>query len=413
MKGFSQVTLINEETKAVRLFMWLFYLIFTLYDLFYYYLLPLNAGSTPGLPQGGLGFGYYLAIIGLLPAAVYFFKTGSPFKVKYLYFIGFVLIDFTNSMMIYFGESKEFQTGNAVELFFIIFAPLFVNKRYFWIVTGGMVSKYLVAGFLLSSQKVMVPIVLLVIFSSVSYVLLNRFFSYIQSLTTVFQELRQTEKLAAVGQMASVVGHEVRNPLSALKGFTQLQMERHPEDRDRYQIMIEEIDRINLIADDLMFLSKPRQPVFEKVDLNSLFSYVISIMKEQASNQNIKFAAEDLANIPKVECDEKLMKQVFINLVKNAIESMPDGGTITIFAEMLQGQRVLIRVKDEGCGIMAENIDRVGDPFYTTKSDGTGLGLMVTNQIIEEHDGSIAFDSEVGKGTAVNINIPLSQKKIK
>lgn len=411
MKGFSQLTLINEETKAVRLFMWLFYLIFTLYDLFYYYLLPLNTGGAPGIPQGGLGFGYYMAIIGLLPAAVYFLKTDSPFKVKYLYFIGFILIDFTNSMMIYFGESKEFQTGNAVELFFILFAPLFVNKRYFWIIAGGMVSKYLVLGFLLGSQRVMVPIVLLIIFSSVSYVLLNRFYSYIQSLTNVFQELRQTEKLAAVGQMASVVGHEVRNPLSALKGFTQLQMERHPEDRGRYQIMIEEIDRINLIADDLMFLSKPRQPMFKKVDLNSLISYVISIMKEQASNQNIQFETKDLANIPKVECDEKLMKQVFINLVKNAIESMPDGGAISISARMLHGQQVLIRVKDEGCGIVAENIGRIGAPFYTTKSDGTGLGLMVTNQIIEEHDGSIAFDSEVGKGTAVKVTIPLIQKK--
>jgi signal transduction histidine kinase len=188
-------------------------------------------------------------------------------------------------------------------------------------------------------------------------------------------------------------------------------MERHPEDRGRYQIMIEEIDRINLIADDLMFLSKPRQPMFEKVDLNSLISYVISIMKEQASNQNIQFETKDLANIPKVECDEKLMKQVFINLVKNAIESMPNGGAISISARMLHGQQVLIRVKDEGCGIVAENIGRIGDPFYTTKSDGTGLGLMVTNQIIEEHDGSIAFDSEVGKGTAVKVTIPLIQKK--
>ncbi|GLB60007.1 ATP-binding protein [Cytobacillus sp. NCCP-133] len=410
MKGFSQLTLVNEETKAVRLFMWLFYLIFTLYDLFYYYLLPLNAGGTSGLPNGGLGIGYYLILIGLLPIAVYFFKTGSPFKVKYLFFTSFVLTDFINSMLIYLGESKEFQTGNAVELFFIIFAPLFVNKRYFWIVTGGLVGKYLLTGWLLSSQKVMVPIVLLIIFSTVSYLLVNRFYSYIESLTKVFQELRQTEKLAAVGQMASVVGHEVRNPLSSLKGFTQLQMERHPEDRDRYQIMIEEIERINLIADDLMFLSRPRQPVFEPLELDFLVGYVISIMKEQGSNHNVKITAEDLANFPKVECDEKLMKQVLINLVKNAIESMPDGGTITISAKMLQGQRVLIRVKDEGCGIMAENINRVGAPFYTTKPDGTGLGLMVTSQIVEEHGGEIEFESEVGKGTAVSLTIPLIQK---
>ncbi len=410
MKGYSQLTLINEETKAVRLFIWLFYLIFTLYDLFYYFLFPLNTGGTPGLPQGGLGIGYYLIMMGFLPAAVYFIKTGSPFKVKYMYFIGFFLTDFLNNMLIYLGEAKEFQTGNAVELFFILFAPLFVNKRYFWIVTGGTVGKYLLAGLVLSSQKVMVPIVLVIIFSSVSYLLVNRFYSYIDSLTAIFHELRKTEKLAAVGQMASVVGHEVRNPLSALKGFTQLQMERHPEDGDRYQIMIDEIERINLIADDLMFLSKPRQLDFEEIDLNSLVSYVISIMKGQASNQNVKIMTEGLANIQKVECDEKLMKQVFINLVKNAIESMPNGGMISISAKILHGQRVLIRVKDEGCGIMAENINRVGDPFYTTKPDGTGLGLMVTNQIIEEHGGNIEFESEVGKGTAVNISIPVSQK---
>ncbi|MDK7668714.1 ATP-binding protein [Cytobacillus oceanisediminis] len=409
MKGFNQQTLIKEETKAVKLFIWLFYIILTLYDLFYYYLLPLNTGGSTGLPKGGLGWGYYLAIIGLLPLALYLIRTKRPFQVKYLFFAGFFLIDFSNSMLIYFGESKELQSGSAVELLFIIFAPIFVNKRYFWIVTGGMIAKYLLAGLLLSSQKVMVPIVLMAIFSSVSYVLLNRFYSYIHSLTHVFQELRQTEKLAAVGQMASAVGHEVRNPLAALRGFTQLQMEKHPEDQDRYKIMIEEIDRINLIADDLMILSKPRLPLFKKVELNAVINYVISIIHEQAANQNIRVETENLEAVPKVQCDENMLKQSFINLIKNAMESMPEGGTILISAKVAEGDKVLISIKDEGCGIDAENMERVVDPFYTTKPDGTGLGLMVTKQIVDEHKAEITFESEKGIGTIVTLTIPIEQ----
>ncbi|MCM3090577.1 MULTISPECIES: ATP-binding protein [unclassified Cytobacillus] len=409
MKGFNQDTLIKEETKAITLFIWLFYIILALYDLFYYYVLPLNIGGNIGLPEGGLGWGYYLAIIGLLPIGIYFIRTKRPFLVKYLFFAGFSLIDFSSSMLIYFGESKEFQSGSAVELLFMIFAPIFVNKRYFWIVTGGMVAKYLLAGVFLSSQKVMVPIVLLIIFSSVSYVLLNRFYSYIHSLTHVFQELRQKEKLAAVGQMASAVGHEVRNPLAALRGFTQLQMEKHPEDRNRYKLMIEEIDRINLIADDLMILSKPRLPVFKSVELNAVIHYVLSIIKEQAASQNIRFETENLNSLPRVQCDEHMLKQAFINLIKNAMESMTVGGTILISANVEEGDQVLISIKDEGCGIDKDNLKRIADPFYTTKPDGTGLGLMVTKQIIEEHRAGILFESEVGKGTIVNLTIPIEQ----
>lgn len=409
MKGFNQDTLIKEETKAITLFIWLFYIILALYDLFYYYVLPLNIGGNIGLPEGGLGWGYYLAIIGLLPIGIYFIRTKRPFLVKYLFFAGFSLIDFSSSMLIYFGESKEFQSGSAVELLFMIFAPIFVNKRYFWIVTGGMVAKYLLAGVFLSSQKVMVPIVLLIIFSSVSYVLLNRFYSYIHSFTHVFQELRQKEKLAAVGQMASAVGHEVRNPLAALRGFTQLQMEKHPEDRNRYKLMIEEIDRINLIADDLMILSKPRLPVFKSVELNAVIHYVLSIIKEQAASQNIRFETENLNSLPRVQCDEHMLKQAFINLIKNAMESMTVGGTILISANVEEGDQVLISIKDEGCGIDKENLKRIADPFYTTKPDGTGLGLMVTKQIIEEHRAGILFESEVGKGTIVNLTIPIEQ----
>lgn len=409
MKGFNQDTLIKEETKAITLFIWLFYIILALYDLFYYYVLPLNIGGNIGLPEGGLGWGYYLAIIGLLPIGIYFIRTKRPFLVKYLFFAGFSLIDFSSSMLIYFGESKEFQSGSAVELLFMIFAPIFVNKRYFWIVTGGMVAKYLLAGVFLSSQKVMVPIVLLIIFSGVSYVLLNRFYSYIHSLTHVFQELRQKEKLAAVGQMASAVGHEVRNPLAALRGFTQLQMEKHPEDRNRYKLMIEEIDRINLIADDLMILSKPRLPVFKSVELNAVIHYVLSIIKEQAASQNIRFETENLNSLPRVQCDEHMLKQAFINLIKNAMESMTVGGTILISANVEEGDQVLISIKDEGCGIDKDNLKRIADPFYTTKPDGTGLGLMVTKQIIEEHRAGILFESEVGKGTIVNLTIPIEQ----
>ena len=209
----------------------------------------------------------------------------------------------------------------------------------------------------------------------VSYVFLIRFISYVKAINSMNDELRQKEKLAVIGQMAAAIGHEIRNPLASLKGFTQLQQERYPNTNDFYPIMIQEIDRINSIANDLMYLGKPKSTQFKKVNIEEIIAYTLSITQQQAERQQVTIETIMEGPLPPIDCDDKQLKQVFINLIKNAIEAMPDGGKIRINIKVLEGKRMLISVQDEGCGIEDENILNIGEPFFTTKKDGNGLGL--------------------------------------
>lgn len=410
-EGIRNPTLIFEEKKAIKLFLWLFNIIFLSYDLFYFYILPMYShNKTIGLPKSGLGIWLYIFILMLLPISIYFIKKGNPYIVKYLYILGYIFIDSINDLMIYLGTTKPFASGNIVEIIFFLFSPIFVNKKYFWTVTLGMLGKEIFIGIILQDLHVMAPIIIFLVITAIAFILINRFFSYINSLTTVYEELRQKEKLALIGQMAAAIGHEIRNPLSSLKGFTQLQNERYPNTNDYYPIMIQEIDRINTIVDDLMYLGKPRAIKFEKASIEEIIAYTLSITQQQAESQGVSVETIIEGPLPPLDCDSKQLKQVFINIIKNAIEAMQGGGGIKINVRILKNQEMYISIKDEGCGIADENISNLGEPFFTTKKDGTGLGLMVTNQIIKDHEGSFNIQSNLQNGTKVEVVLPISQK---
>jgi signal transduction histidine kinase len=256
-------------------------------------------------------------------------------------------------------------------------------------------------------------LVIYVILSAIAFVILIRFDSYIRSLTEVHEELRRKEKLAVVGQMAAAIGHEIRNPLSSLKGFTQLQQERYPNTNDFYPIMIEEIDRINSIVNDLMTLGKPKHIKFSEAIIEEIIAYTLSITQQQAERQGVIVETKMAGPLPPLDCDEKQLKQVFINLIKNAIESMPDGGKIKVSVMVLEGNKMIISIKDQGNGIDEETIHNLGEPFYTTKKDGTGLGLLVTNQIIKDHhNGDIKFEKSQDRGTIVTVILPIKQDSL-
>ncbi|MCQ6281503.1 ATP-binding protein [Bacillus sp. EB600] len=411
MKEEIRITkLVLEEKKAVKLFFWLFNIVFITYDLFSYFIFPKSLNREAGIPQGGLGYWFYLLIFLITPIGIYFLKRGNPYLVKYIFFFGYTLFDFLNSVLIYWGSNKPFANGSLVEIFLVLFSPLFINKKYFFLVSLGTIVKYGLLGLILKDTRVLVAILLVIIISAIAFVLLVRFISYIKAITSVHEELRQKEKLAVIGQMAAAIGHEIRNPLASLKGFTQLQQERYPNTNDFYPIMIQEIDRINSIANDLMYLGKPKSVQFTKVNIEEIIAYTLSITQQQAERQQIIIETIMEGPLPPIDCDDKQLKQVFINLIKNAIEAMPDGGKIRINIKVLEGKRMLTSVQDEGCGIEDEHILNLGEPFYTTKKDGNGLGLMVTNQIISDHNGQFRIESSVGVGTKVNVILPISQK---
>ncbi|WP_404449591.1 PAS domain S-box protein [Sutcliffiella horikoshii] len=212
----------------------------------------------------------------------------------------------------------------------------------------------------------------------------------------------QSEKLSVAGQLAAGIAHEIRNPLTAIKGFFKL-LEREMEEKKEYFHIIEsELSRIELILSELLLLAKPHQVYVHPVPVHSLLKDVTTLLETQAIMNNVWFDLKLKADSPSIKCDENQMKQVFINLIKNGIEAMSSGGTIYIDTEDSE-EDVVITLRDEGAGIPNDIIKRLGEPFFTTKSTGTGLGLMITFNIIKNHHGTVNVTSEVNKGTEIEV----------
>jgi PAS domain S-box-containing protein len=219
--------------------------------------------------------------------------------------------------------------------------------------------------------------------------------------------LLKSEKLSIVGQLAAGVAHEIRNPLTSLKGFVQLLNSRIDGYKDYFNIMLNELDRINFIVSEFLVIAKPQAVQYERKDIAIILLNTIALINTQAIMNNVQIVSEFHSDIPLILCDENQLKQVFINILNNSIEAMPNGGEIKIEVRNLEGKEILIRFIDQGCGIPENRIPRLGEPFYTTKEKGTGLGLMVSYKIIENHRGKINITSEVNKGTTVDIILPV------
>ena len=221
------------------------------------------------------------------------------------------------------------------------------------------------------------------------------------------QYLQNSEKLAVAGQLAAGIAHEIRNPMTAIKGFIQLMQSESNCNSNYYEIISSEVDRIELILSELLILAKPQSVKYDKKDIRVLLSQVMTLLDSQAIMNNIQFATEFNPGMTHIYCDENQLKQVFINFIKNSIESMPNGGRITIEVKSEHESEMLIRLTDQGCGIPKEVLTRLGEPFYSTKEKGTGLGFMVSKKIIENHSGKISVQSEINKGTVIEIRLPI------
>lgn len=226
------------------------------------------------------------------------------------------------------------------------------------------------------------------------------------------EELRKREKLSIVGELAASVGHEIRNPLTSIKGFLQLLKEdkKNESYKNYYNIMLSELDRINQIVGELLILAKPQAMSFTRCNLQVILKDVLCLLETQANMNNVGLAYyydEDAH----VSCEGNKLKQVFINLIKNAIEASEGGGEVRIEMKKLNDGNVCVSVMDNGCGIPEHIFEKLGEPFYSSKEKGTGLGVMVSNKIIDEHKGNLAFASKEGEGTTVEVVLPLVEKQ--
>ncbi len=216
-------------------------------------------------------------------------------------------------------------------------------------------------------------------------------------------QIKQLDQLGAIGQMAAGIAHEIKNPLTTIKGFVQLLSEK--AESEYSDIILSELERIEFIMGEILMLAKPQTNIsFKRKNLNQIILEVISFMNPEAIIHNVTLN-RSLSPIPAVSCEAKQIKQVLINIIKNAIEAMPSGGNIrikTYYSDGFIGMDII----DNGKGISEERLKRLKEPFYTDKEKGTGLGLMICYKLIEDHHGTIHFTSEEGRGTCVHIKLP-------
>ncbi|PLS16437.1 PAS domain-containing sensor histidine kinase [Bacillus sp. M6-12] len=228
------------------------------------------------------------------------------------------------------------------------------------------------------------------------------------------EQLRKSDTLSVVGELAAGIAHEIRNPMTALKGFIQLLQSSVKEDFSTYfNVITSELQRIESIITEFLVLAKPQAMNYQERNINGVMQDTLDLLAAQALMQNIQFDTDFQENPFIIYCEGNQLKQVFINIIKNAIEVMANGGVIHISSKRYRGNFVKISIKDQGMGIPEKKIKKLGEPFYTTKERGTGLGLMVSYKIIEEHNGCIEVESEIGVGTTFHIYLPVNKEENK
>jgi len=223
------------------------------------------------------------------------------------------------------------------------------------------------------------------------------------------KQVKHSKSLSTLGQLAASIAHEIRNPLTSLKGFTQLLSHQVTNEGSQYlEIINSELIRMESILNEFLVLSKPSEQSFQFFSLSSLISQVVDFMYPQGNMQNIEldFVSWNHES-DSIFGDPYELKKVFINIIKNAIEVMPNGGKVEVTQSRTDDKQVCVSINDQGSGLTSEQMNKIFLPFYSTKEDGTGLGLAHAYQTIENHRGSIEVESEVNQGTTFYIHLPI------
>lgn len=215
------------------------------------------------------------------------------------------------------------------------------------------------------------------------------------------EEVRRKEKLAAVGNLAAGVAHEIRNPLSSIKGYATYFAQRFPdgsEDREAATVMVREADRLNRVISDLIGLSRPTDVALRPTSLEEVAQHVARLLSQDAAHRNVRIVQHVARRCSPALADPDRLNQAILNLCLNALDAMPDGGVLSLDVKM-DADRVRLEIRDTGTGIPEENLSHVFDPYFTTKARGTGIGLATVHKIIEAMHGDISVTSTLATAT--------------
>lgn len=228
--------------------------------------------------------------------------------------------------------------------------------------------------------------------------------------------LLQSEKLAALGEMAANVAHEIRNPLTSLGGFARRllkKVEGHTEKRYA-EIIVKEVERLEGLLTDILILSKKSAGPFKSHNVNKIIDSVVHQLSDELKTKKVELIKELADSLPRIDCDSQQLKQVFINLLTNSIQAMQDGGTLTIGTYLVteaETSYVGISITDTGGGIPETFVNNIFNPFFTTKDTGTGLGLSITDRIVAHHHGEIELINRPGEGATFIVKLPIRHEE--
>ena len=220
---------------------------------------------------------------------------------------------------------------------------------------------------------------------------------------------RNNEKLEAMGQLAASIAHEIRNPLTTVKGFLALNRSAGQISEEHMELVMQEIEHMNLIVSQFLSMSRPQIEQWESIQVDRLLGDIVTLMTSAGKlKEEVDVYIQCSTQQTKVMGSEQHLKQVFVNLIKNSVEAMPQGGRLCIdIQQATQDKQLIITLEDTGIGMDEEALKHIFTPFYTNKQDGNGLGLLVSQQIIANHHGCISFASQVGQGTTVTVKLPI------
>jgi signal transduction histidine kinase len=228
--------------------------------------------------------------------------------------------------------------------------------------------------------------------------------------------IRRADRLASLGTLTAGLAHEIRNPLVAIKTLTHLLPERLDDEEFRnkfLQIASGEVDRISSMVTELLDFARPSDPKLEEENINTILDGMILLVSTETKKKQIDIVKNYAPDFPFVRIDREQIKQVFLNILINAIEATSENGKITVKTQsfMKPGGEPYAQIEftDTGCGIPSDQLEEIFDPFFTTKTTGSGLGLSISNQIVRDHKGYIDVESQLGKGSSFFINLPINQ----
>jgi two-component system sensor histidine kinase HydH len=225
------------------------------------------------------------------------------------------------------------------------------------------------------------------------------------------EKVRRSERLASLGRLAAGVAHEIRNPLSSIRGFAQYFMNRlkgHEEEQGYASIMVKEVDRLNRVITDLLDFARPKEPHREPHSLENILDHSLKLLEPELTRKKVGIEKEFEPDLPPVLTDRDQISQAFLNLLLNSLESIDGGGKIRIRLKKSRGQpSVEVSIADTGRGIPQQDLEKVFEPFFSTKRKGTGLGLAIVHQIVESHGGDIEVESREEVGTTFRITLPV------